>query len=112
MQHATATTDGPAALVVHAAARAESRPASPHQREVSLGTVEAPLAAICSDWLRPLVVATALLACALCQWKSFGSSHVVLAIAAAITSRQIFTPLRGASARPIKMLVQWGVVAG
>src|SRR5579862_3347225 len=111
---ATAATD-PAIPIPATAAEAatDSRHVSRQHHGVSVGTLEAPLAALYSDWLRPAVVVLALLAAdTFCRSAPLRSADVALGFAAAITSRQLFTPLRASDLRPVTMLAQWALVVG
>jgi putative colanic acid biosynthesis UDP-glucose lipid carrier transferase len=113
MQQVTVAEDDAVPLAQDNADRADvMRTQSWHHRRVSLGTLDAPLAALCSGWLRPAVVALSLLACAAWEFQTLRPADVVIALAAALMARQIFTPLRVSTPRPLSMLLQWAVVAG
>jgi putative colanic acid biosynthesis UDP-glucose lipid carrier transferase len=91
-----------------------------HQQIVELGTVELPILALLKHWFKPAVVALVLFGCVLLSPKPGGLRYYALAFAAALISRQVFSPLRlrlGTSLRTFKSELlrtplEWGAVIG
>jgi putative colanic acid biosysnthesis UDP-glucose lipid carrier transferase len=87
------------------------------QTTVGLGTVERPLFALFKYWSKPVVVAGALLICALVMGQITRAS-VALAVAAMLLSRQVFRPLQLLSTnsrtppkfRLPRLMLEWGAV--
>jgi putative colanic acid biosynthesis UDP-glucose lipid carrier transferase len=68
--------------------------ASVHQKNVRLGTVEAPVLALWKHWSKPIAVVLALLLAVLVTSQPLTLSHGALALAAILIARQVFSPLR------------------
>ena len=94
--------------------------ASFHQQRVHLGTIERPMLALLKHWLKPSVVAIALLLCELFSSNPRALQCYALALTAFLIASQVFRPLQLPQKLSLKFLVgtllwalpEWGGVVG
>ena len=124
MQQARISGDGPSGPAVDVPSlRLQNRAgvsalttASAHQKNVGLGTVEAPVLALWKHWSKPAAVVVALALALLFTAESIEISDIALAVGAVLLARQVFSPLRlldrtagEAESRYLRLLLECGL---